>query len=123
MKSEAAELPEDTEINSNGAGDSFTSGLLVAAMLRHTGLFIPVEEEGPSEATEKNDIDEAKGKEATLSINSNLVNTAMNLETAAHFASLVASRHIDTSTRDSNYLDINKLREQSSVSTSGLEEI
>jgi sugar/nucleoside kinase (ribokinase family) len=35
---DAAWLPHDTVINSNGAGDSFTCGLLVAAMLRHTGI-------------------------------------------------------------------------------------
>ena len=117
-------MSEGTEINSNGAGDSFTSGLLVAAMLRHTGLFIPVEDETPSEPIEnKDNNDEAKEKEAVPAINSNLVNTTMNLETAAQFASLVASRHIDASTRDLPYLDINKLREQSTVSTSGLEEI
>lgn len=39
---EAAELPPNAKINTNGAGDAFTSGLLVAAMLRHTGLCIPV---------------------------------------------------------------------------------
>jgi hypothetical protein len=38
----AAELPPTTIINTNGAGDSFTAGLLVAAMLRHTGMTVPV---------------------------------------------------------------------------------
>jgi myo-inositol-1-phosphate synthase len=32
------EMPEDAELNGNGAGDSFTAGLVVAAMLRHTGM-------------------------------------------------------------------------------------
>jgi hypothetical protein len=37
----SVELAPETLINSNGAGDSFTSGLLVAAMLRHTGMTVP----------------------------------------------------------------------------------
>ena len=36
----AAELPPGTLINSNGAGDSFTAGFLVATMLRHTGMSV-----------------------------------------------------------------------------------
>lgn len=40
-KINAVELPRDTIINTNGAGDSFTAGFLVAAMLRHTGLTMP----------------------------------------------------------------------------------
>lgn len=34
-------LPKGTVINSNGAGDAFTAGFLVAAMLRHTGMTVP----------------------------------------------------------------------------------
>lgn len=41
----ALQLPPGTIINSNGAGDSFTSGLLVAAMLRHTGQTVPIRNE------------------------------------------------------------------------------
>jgi myo-inositol-1-phosphate synthase len=37
----AVDLPSGTVINSNGAGDSFTAGFLVAAMLRHTGMTVP----------------------------------------------------------------------------------
>lgn len=33
----AADLPPDTKINTNGAGDSFTAGFLIATMLRRTG--------------------------------------------------------------------------------------
>ncbi len=58
-----------------------------------------------------------------MSRNLNLANQPMNLETAAQFASLVAARHVDTSTRDCSYLNINTIREQSSVSAHGLEEI
>lgn len=39
------QLPPGTIINSNGAGDSFTSGLLVASMLRHTGMTVPIRNE------------------------------------------------------------------------------
>ncbi|KAL3914677.1 MAG: hypothetical protein SGILL_006008 [Bacillariaceae sp.] len=39
----AAMLPEGTRINTNGAGDAYTSGLLVASMLRHTGSTVPKE--------------------------------------------------------------------------------
>jgi myo-inositol-1-phosphate synthase len=35
------ELPKDAILNGNGAGDSFTAGFLVAAMLRHTGMTVP----------------------------------------------------------------------------------
>lgn len=35
VMSQASELPKDAVINSNGAGDSFTAGFLVAAMLRN----------------------------------------------------------------------------------------
>lgn len=33
----AALLPEGSRLNTNGAGDAYTSGLLIASMLRHTG--------------------------------------------------------------------------------------
>jgi hypothetical protein len=36
----AAILPEGTRLNTNGAGDAFTSGLLLASMLRHTGKVV-----------------------------------------------------------------------------------
>jgi hypothetical protein len=36
----AALLPKGTRLNTNGAGDAYTSGLLVASMLRHTGKII-----------------------------------------------------------------------------------
>ena len=203
---DAAELPPDTVINSNGAGDAFTSGLLVAAMLRHTGISMQY---GSSPVVEEKDIDvdldteisssarkvtpyslymkenyvalkaqcsddkksifakcnemwekeseeekqmyERKAKEEMakmeeeaaaqafkeeylsdldsfpaspeISRKLNLVNQPMNLETAAQFASLVAARHVDTSTRDCSHLNINTIKEQSSVSAHGLEEI
>ena len=47
----AVELPPGTVINSNGAGDSFTSGLLVAAMLRHTGMTVPTESSSPQQTS------------------------------------------------------------------------
>jgi hypothetical protein len=37
----AAVLPERTKLNTNGAGDAYTSGLLLASMLRHTGQIVP----------------------------------------------------------------------------------
>ncbi len=201
-----------TEINSNGAGDAFTSGLLVAAMLRNTGICMQygsptktdqknlLEDDMDSSAAEavnspskkvtgyslyirenyvtlkaqcsgdKKDIFEkcnemweeesyetkqmyerkASEERSTLqnensktidttvgspsivasplqspkmSRNLNLINQPMNLETAAQFASLVAAKHVDTATRDADYLNINTIREQSSVSAHGLEEI
>jgi hypothetical protein len=36
----AALLPKGTRLNTNGAGDAYTSGLLVASMLRHTGNIV-----------------------------------------------------------------------------------
>jgi hypothetical protein len=203
----ASSLLPDTEINSNGAGDAFTSGLLVAAMLRHTGLVDnPIETASPL----KRPLNENDGVDSTASIRSispkkvtpytlymkenymtlksqysedktvlfskcnemweeeseevkemyrrkceeeieriqkepasvdipkedltdsspvepavdlHLANQPMTLETAAQFASLVAARHVDMSTRDAKYLNINRIREASSVSSYGLEEI
>jgi myo-inositol-1-phosphate synthase/sugar/nucleoside kinase (ribokinase family) len=37
----SVQLPPGTVINGNGAGDAFTAGLLVASMLRHTGMTVP----------------------------------------------------------------------------------
>lgn len=48
VKISAATLPHDAVINTNGAGDSFTAGLLVAAMLRHTGMSVPVPDDHES---------------------------------------------------------------------------
>jgi len=203
----AAQLPTDAIINSNGAGDAFTSGLLVAAMLRNTGIIMqynsPVKNSNESldfdkesvsqgsppkkvtpyslymrenyislkaqcsddktaifakcnqmweeESDETKEMYERKAKQEMMNMedeaaaiksaesesqsesgipqspkisrNLSLVNKPMNLETAAQFASLVAARHVDTSTRDDAYLNINTIREQSSVSAHGLEEI
>jgi hypothetical protein len=213
----ATQLPAGTEINSNGAGDAFTSGLLVAAMLRNTGISMQYSS-SPAVAYEEDEVNtsldsvdivstgsmnspttspskkvtpyslyirenyvtlkaqcsddkkiifakcnqmweqeseetkmmyERKAneemalvqEEATkalstldsqsgaslqtpkLSRNLNLANQPMNLETAAQFASLVAARHVDASSRDASYLNINTIREQSSMSRHGLEEI
>lgn len=227
VKVGAALLPPGTPINSNGAGDSFTCGLLIAAMLRHTGLCMQVQvEERITTSTESsqvvedeldlraelldstvlseadnskkltpyslymrenyvalkaecggnkkdmfskchdmweneavdvkqmyerkckedlesideqnasvaklNDVSqsikstkssETKSDEDMLSRNPSMVNRSMALETAAQFASLVAARHIDMSTRDFLHLDIGKLLEESIVSQHGLEEI
>jgi hypothetical protein len=223
---DAAWLPPDTVINSNGAGDSFTSGLLVAALLRHTGLDVMVETSSPppsplvaKEHVTAMDLDVSMESFDSLSIGSgpstskkltpyslymrekyitlksqstledkkklflkchdmweheteevkqmydrkcreqlerhkptpdtptakdipisffsddltkdlpsssrnlHLANQPMNLETAAQFASLVAARHIDMSTRNLTYLNINSIREQSTASPHGLEEI
>lgn len=50
-KISAAELAPGTVINTNGAGDSFTSGLLVASLLRHTGMKIPTPKSEPPTPT------------------------------------------------------------------------
>ena len=50
-KISAAELPPGTLINTNGAGDSFTSGLLVASLLRHTGMKVPTPKSEPPTPT------------------------------------------------------------------------
>lgn len=50
-KISAAELAPGTVINTNGAGDSFTSGLLVASLLRHTGMKIPTPKSEPTTPT------------------------------------------------------------------------
>ena len=68
-------------------------------------------------------VKEEEVDEDMLSMNPSLTNRSMTLETAAQFASLVAARHVDMSTRDFLHLDINTLLEQSIVSQHGLEEI
>jgi sugar/nucleoside kinase (ribokinase family) len=70
----AAKLDEISDINCNGAGDAFTSGFIVATMLR------------------RHDSDDV-----------------LNIQVALHFASLVASRHICSSSRDCEYLNIDVL--------------
>ena len=50
-KISAAALPPNTAINTNGAGDSFTSGLLVASLLRHTGMKMPTPKSEPPTPT------------------------------------------------------------------------
>jgi len=59
----AALLPEGTRLNTNGAGDAYTSGLLVASMLRHTGnvLSKPSVAEEPSLKKEDASPSKAKG--------------------------------------------------------------
>lgn len=68
----SVQLPPTTAINSNGAGDAFTAGLLVASMLRHTGMTVKNKSEAvatgkaaqsaPSAATEtKEPIQQRKG--------------------------------------------------------------
>lgn len=94
------ELPPDTRINTNGAGDSFTSGLLVAALLRQTGAA----ESQPD------------------SPNCLMTNPSLNLESAAQFATLVAAHHVDTSTRDLKHLDLGALIEKSLIVPQGQEE-
>lgn len=51
----AVELPPGTIINSNGAGDAFTAGFLVAMMLRHTGLAVPPKDVEESATPSKED--------------------------------------------------------------------
>lgn len=48
---------------------------------------------------------------------------SLNLESAAQFASLVASHHIDVSTRDERHLDVTVLLERAMIFPHGLEEI
>lgn len=211
----ASLLPPETEINSNGAGDSFTCGLLISAMLRHTGLDMSEEIVSPQKANKLNvDIDSesledlvaddvattkaptpyslymrekyvalknestsgdkkslfskchqmweaesdeikkmyerrckeeietakttpntptAKDIDPSPIVNEEkkklpkrdleLANQPMNLETAAQFASLIAAKHIDMSTRDNKHLNINKIRDQSTASQDILLEI
>ncbi len=45
------ELPPNTLINSNGAGDAFLSGLLVATLLRHTGMTVPAKPSSDASAS------------------------------------------------------------------------
>ncbi|CAB9506624.1 Inositol-3-phosphate synthase [Seminavis robusta] len=63
----ALQLPPGTIINSNGAGDSYTSGLLVASMLRHTGMTVPIRNEDgrDEEISPKSQIPPLKGKLAS----------------------------------------------------------
>jgi myo-inositol-1-phosphate synthase len=49
------ELPRDTVINANGAGDAFTAGFLVATMLRHTGMNTAIPSENQAKDTTKSE--------------------------------------------------------------------
>ncbi|MGK3752480.1 MAG: hypothetical protein ACI8RD_004784 [Bacillariaceae sp.] len=51
----AALLPEGSRLNTNGAGDAYTSGFLIASMLRHTGKI-------PSNASKASTTDESSQK-------------------------------------------------------------
>jgi len=208
------ELPPDTELNTNGAGDAFTAGLLVAALLRHTGLtvrssseknksFIVNDDDSDSDlsellektptpavkskqkmtpyslymkenyislkaqcqddkkaiftkchdmwenesadvkamyerkCSESSEDEEEGGDEESYIVSSapppepvteeetvpHLRDRSLNLESAAQFANLVASYHIDVSTRDADHLDISVLLERAMIFTHGLEEI
>ena len=63
-------------VNCNGAGDAFTSGFVVAAMLRK---------------------------------NNDKLSESLNIEAAVRFASLVALRHVCSSTSDDEYLNVDDL--------------
>lgn len=60
----AAILPEGTRLNTNGAGDAFTSGLLLASMLRHTGK---VFEPSPLDSTTEGSFDRKEDARSTVS--------------------------------------------------------
>ncbi|KAG7357017.1 myo-inositol-1-phosphate synthase [Nitzschia inconspicua] len=63
----ASLLPPGTRINTNGAGDAFTSGLLVASMLRHTGgvSLERVDDPPPSRLQSPNKKNESKNASST----------------------------------------------------------
>jgi len=82
----APKVDEASTINCNGAGDAFTAGFLVAAMLRKFDM--------------ENQIN---------------LDDSLKLEVAAHFASLVALQHICSSTRDCAYLNIDDLMDHALV--------
>jgi hypothetical protein len=88
---------------------------------------VEIRKPSPDTPTAKNVSISFFSDDATKSLppsrNLHLANQPMNLETAAQFASLVAARHIDISTREIPYLNINRIREQSTASPHGLEEI
>lgn len=58
-----------------------------------------------------------------LAADSHMKDRSLNLESAAQFASLVASHHIDVSTRDKCHLDVTVLLERAMIFPHGLEEI
>ncbi len=84
VRSHAPTIDEGTTINCNGAGDAFTSGFLIATLLRKIDS---VEHDGSS------------------------LSESLSLEAAAQFAALVALKHICSSTRDSDCLIIENLLE------------
>lgn len=164
VKVETADFPLSININCNGAGDAFLSGLLVAAMLRYTGLSLPSSQyialnpRDMSLLTKYEVVSFSLCKKKVMLVpedetnNDNIIITkfnnvkevgslmhksqhytevdnqsnipmlertekyTLNLEIAAKFASLVARRHIDVSTRDLKYLDIRPLLEYSILS-------
>mmetsp|Transcript_20147 Transcript_20147/g.29534 ORF Transcript_20147/g.29534 Transcript_20147/m.29534 type:complete len:270 (+) Transcript_20147:51-860(+) len=85
-KLDAVELPPGTTINTKGAGDAFISGLLVAALLRHTGLTVPVhdvdEKENDFMTTPSNIMDDDSDDDLDQSLDfSNLVDASSSFQT------------------------------------------
>lgn len=58
----AALLPEGTRLNTNGAGDAYTSGLLVASMLRHTGNVLSKPSVADESSLKKDDVSPSKAR-------------------------------------------------------------
>ena len=56
-------------------------------------------------------------------INAEMVNQALSLESAVQFASQVAARHVDVSTRDLESLDVSTLLGQAEIFPTGPQEI
>jgi len=83
----ASLLPADTAINSNGAGDSFTSALLLASLLRRRGV-------------DKDD-DASRGE-------------CLTLDVAARFAGLVAAHHVNIRTRHDTCVAVEPMIEEAS---------
>ena len=196
------QLPKDAVINGNGAGDSFTAGFLVAAMLRHRGtaaaepsakvssthenspsigahslekrvtpyslymrenyvslkkqlcdnkkeIFTKCHEKWEQEsdkvktlyerrALEENEkysrfeiSSDAHGKPLLLGEDQSnpgglpprTTTRSLTLESAVQFASLLAAYHIDVSTRDRKYIDVNTLLDRAMIVSNRSEEI
>jgi hypothetical protein len=89
----AAELPPGTLLNTNGAGDSFVSGLLVAAMIRHTGMDAPP----PSPSRKGESVKEVRGEPESFPkpTSSSKKMTPYNLYMKQNYMSLKQQYHGD----------------------------
>ena len=118
----AAAMSEPTGSDVGSENDTETSFSRTFDAAAAAGAYLSRHDDGtPSIVPRGNSADD--DGELAGSPNRFMANRALNLESAAQFATLVAAYHIDISTRDSDHLDLSALIERSMIVPDGLQEI